>query len=109
VTARLIVRRVRRLAPPGQGELLPAWRHHAIFTDSPLPMLAAEADHRDHAIIEQLIPDLIDGPLAHLPSGDFAANAAWLTCAGIAHNLLRAAVTLASRRHRKARCARVRR
>ena len=42
VTARLIVRRVRRLAPPSQGELLPAWRHHAIFTDSPLPMLAAE-------------------------------------------------------------------
>jgi hypothetical protein len=33
VTARLIVRRVRRLAPPRQGELLPAWRHHAIFTD----------------------------------------------------------------------------
>ena len=96
VTARLIVRRVRRLAPPAQGELLPAWRHHAIFTDSPLLMLAAEADHRDHAIIEQVIADLIDGPLAHLPSGDFAANAAWLTCAAIAHNLLRAAGALAS-------------
>jgi hypothetical protein len=96
VTARLIVRRVRRLAPPAQGELLPAWRHHAIFTDSPLPMLAAETDHRDHAITEQLIADLIDGPLAHLPSGHFAANAAWLTCAGIAHNLLRAAATLAN-------------
>jgi len=109
VTAQLIVRRVRRLAPPAQGELLPAWRHHAIFTDSPLLMLAAEADHRDHAIIEQVIADLIDGPLAHLPSGDFAANAAWLTCAGIAHNLLRAAATLASRRHGKARGSTVRR
>ena len=109
MTARLIVRRVRRLAPPTQGELLPAWRHHAIFTDSPLPMLAAETDHRDHAIIEQVIADLVDGPLAHLPSGDFAANAAWLTCAGIAHNLLRAAATLASRRHGKARGATVRR
>jgi len=109
VTARLIVRRVRRLAPPRQGELLPAWRHHAIFTDSPLSMLAAETDHRDHAIIEQVIADLIDGPLAHLPSGDFAANAAWLTCAGIEHNLLRAAATLASRRHGKARAATVRR
>ncbi|MBF6601323.1 MAG: IS1380 family transposase [Dehalococcoidia bacterium] len=108
VTARLIVRRVRRLAPPAQGELLPAWRHHAIFTDSPLPMLAAETDHRDHAIIEQVIADLIDGPLAHLPSGDFAANAAWLSCAAIAHNLLRAAATLASRRHGKARAATVR-
>jgi hypothetical protein len=109
VTARLIVRRVRRLAPPTQGELLPAWRHHAIFTDSPFPMLAAETDHRDHAIIEQVIADLVDGPLAHLPSGDFAANAAWLTCAGIAHNLLRAAATLASRRHGKARGSTLRR
>lgn len=109
VTARLIVRRVRRLTPPGQGELLPAWRHHAIFTDSPLLMLAAETDHRDHAIIEQVIADLIDGPLAHLPSGDFAANAAWLTCAGITHNLQRAAATLASRRHGKARGSTVRR
>jgi hypothetical protein len=109
VTARLIVRRVRRLAPPAQGELLPAWRHHAIFTDSPLGMLAAETDHRDHAIIEQVIADLIDGPLAHLPSGHFAANAAWLTCAGIAHNLLRAAATLASRRHARARSSTLRR
>jgi len=72
-------------------------------------MLAAETDHRDHAIIEQVIAELINGPLAHLPSGDFAANAAWLTCAGIAHNLLRAAATLASRRHGTARAATVRR
>jgi hypothetical protein len=69
VTARLIVRRVRRLSPPAQGELLTPWRHHAVFTDSPLPTLAAETDHRDHAIIEQLIADLVNGPLAHLPSG----------------------------------------
>jgi hypothetical protein len=109
VTARLIVRRVRRLAPPTQGELLPVWRHHAIFTDSPLLMLAAETDHRDHAIIEQVIADLVDGPLAHLPSGNFAANAAWLTCAGITHNLLRAAATLGSRRHGKARGSTLRR
>jgi hypothetical protein len=109
VTARLIVRPLRRLAPPHQGELLPAWRHHAIFTDSPFPMLTAETDHRDHAIIEQLIADLIDGPLAHLPSGHVAANAAWLTCAAIAHNLLRAAATLASRRHGRARSSTLRR
>ena len=72
-------------------------------------MLAAETDHRDHAIIEQVIADLIDGPLAHLPSGHFAANATWLTCAGIAHNLLRAAATLASRRHARARNSTLRR
>ena len=109
VTARLIVRRVRRLAPPGQTELTPAWRHHAVFTDSPFPTLQAECDHRAHAIIEQLLAELIDGPLAHLPSGQFAANAAWLSCAAIAHNLLRAAGTLASRYHGRARTATLRR
>ncbi len=53
VTARLIVRRVRDANPEhvhAQGELFWIWRHHAIFTDSPLPMLTAEADHRRHAI-----------------------------------------------------------
>jgi hypothetical protein len=64
-----------------------------VFTDNPL-LHTAEADHRDHAIIEQLNAELIDGPLAHLPSGVFTANAAWLTCAGIAHNLLRGAAAL---------------
>lgn len=109
VTARLIVRRVRRLAPAGQTELGPAWRYHAVFTDSPFPTLVAESDHRNHAIIEQLNAELIDGPLAHLPSGSFAANAAWLTCAGIAHNLLRGAASLASRYHATARSATLRR
>lgn len=80
VTARLIVRRVRRLnpatAPGGQHELLAAYRHHGMFTDSPLAMLAAEACHHDHAIVEQIIADLKAGPLAHLPSGVFTANGA---------------------------------
>src|SRR6478609_8799206 len=79
VTARLIVRRVRDAHPAHviadeQGELFPLWRHHAVFTDSPLPTLVAEADHRRHAIIEQVIADLKSGPLAHLPSGNFMAN-----------------------------------
>ena len=81
VTARLIVRRVRdqnpdHLIADEQGELFPAWRHHAVFSDSPLVMLQAEADHRRHAIIEQVIADLKGGPLAHLPSGRFNANGA---------------------------------
>jgi len=109
VTARLIVRRVRRLAPPGQTELTPAWRYHAVFTDSPFPMLTAESDHRGHAIIEQVLAELIEGPLAHPPSGNFAANAAWLSCAAISHNLLRAAGTLASRHHARARTGTLRR
>jgi hypothetical protein len=70
VTAELIVRRVRRLAPEvtaGQTELGPAWRYHAVFTDSPFPTLQAEADHRHHAIIEQLNAELIDGPWPTCP------------------------------------------
>jgi hypothetical protein len=53
--------------------------------------------------------DLIDGPLAHLPSGRFGANSAWALCAAIAHNLLHAAGTLAGRPHTRARGATLRR
>jgi Transposase DDE domain group 1 len=116
VSARLIVRRVRRLnpatAPAGkagkQGELFAVYRYHAVFTDSPEPMLGAEATHRDHAIIEQVIAELKNGPLAHLPSGVFTANAAWLVCAAMAHNLTRAAGALAGGRHRRARTSSLR-
>jgi hypothetical protein len=112
VTARLIVRRVRRLnpkaVPAGQSEMFAVYRYHAIFTDSPEPMLAAEATHRDHAIIEQVIADLKDSALAHLPSGVFTANAAWLVCATIAHNLTRAGGALASTFHARARTGTIR-
>jgi hypothetical protein len=91
VTARLIVRRVKDLNPDHQGELFTAYRYHAVFTNTPLPMLAAESAHRAHAIVEQVIADLKGGPLAHLPSGKFAANSAWLVCAAMAFNLTRAA------------------
>lgn len=46
------------------------------FTDSPFTLAQAEAQHRAHAVIEQINADLIAGPLAHLPSGRFNANAA---------------------------------
>ena len=61
-------------------------------------MLAAEATHRAHAVVEQVIADLKAGPLAHLPSGVFNANAAWLALASIAFNLLRTAGVLAAPR-----------
>ena len=112
ITARLIIRRVRdqnAKAPAGQGELFPAWRYHAVFTDSPFQMLQAEEQHRGHAIIEQVFADWNDGPLAHLPSGSFPANAAWLACAAITGNLLRAAAALASPTFAKARGATIRR
>ena len=112
ITARLIVRRVKdlnRQAAAGQDELFCVWRYHAVFTDSPFVMLQAEAQHRDHAQVEQVFADLADGPLSHLPSGSFPANAAWLACAAISHNLLRAAGALASLACAKARGATLRR
>jgi Transposase DDE domain group 1 len=97
VTARLIVRRVRDLAKldQGQDELFPAYRYHALFTDSPHELERAEPEHRGHAIIESQIADLKDSALAHLPSGRFEANHAWLILAAIAHNLQRAAASIA--------------
>jgi Transposase DDE domain group 1 len=111
LTARLIVRRVRdkNTGAAGQQELFPAWRYHAVFTDSPFAMIQAEEHHRDHAIIEQVFADWNDGPLAHLPSGSFPANAAWLACAAITGNLLRAAGALAGLAYAKARGATIRR
>jgi hypothetical protein len=111
VTARLVIRRVRELnpAPEGQEELFPIWRYHAFLTDTDLPTVAADLTHRRHAIIEQLFADLIDGPLAHMPSGRFPANAAWLTLAAMTHNLIRAAACLTDQRYAKARTATIRR
>ena len=112
ITARLIVRRVKDLntkAAAGQGELFTAWRYHAVFTDSPFTMLQAEEHHRGHAQAEQVFADWNEGPLAHLPSGSFPANAAWLALAAISCNLLRAAGSLASLAYAKARGATLRR
>jgi hypothetical protein len=112
VTARLVVRRVRDLnkqAAAGQDELFPVWRYHAVFTDSPFELIQAEGQHRDHAVVEQVFADVTSGPLAHMPSGVFAANAAWLSLAAMAHNLVRAAGALASLPFAKARAATIRR
>ena len=107
MTARLIVRRVRDQAR--LDELFPVWRHHPFLTDSLEPAAVADVTHRRHAIIETVFADLIDGPLAHLPSGRFGANAAWALCAAITHNLLRAAGTLAGPAQAVARGATLRR
>jgi len=80
-----------------------------VFTDSPFEMIQAEEQHRGHAIIEQVFAGWNDGPPAHLPSGSFPANAAWLACAAISSNLLRAAGALASLTYAKARGATIRR
>jgi hypothetical protein len=77
--------------------------------NSPFATIQAGEHHRDHAQVEQVFADWTDGPLAHLPSGSFPANAAWAALAAIAHNLLRAAGSLASLACAKARGATLRR
>ena len=107
LTARLVVRRVKDARYP--DALFPVWRYHPFVTNSTLPVAEADITHRRHAIIETTFADLIDGPLAHIPSGLFAANCAWLACAVITHNLLRAVGTLAGGHHAVARGATLRR
>jgi Transposase DDE domain group 1 len=85
---RLIVRRVRNQGE--QAQLFATWRYHAFVTNRVETMLKLDQDHRRHAVCELAIRDLKAGAgLAHLPSGRFAANAAWLLAATLAHNLLR--------------------
>lgn len=89
ITRRVIVRR-SRLVDPAQLELWPAWRHHAFITDLPGDPVALDQFHRQHAVVELAIRDLKAGAgLEHCPSGQFFANAAWLSCAVLAHNLIR--------------------
>jgi hypothetical protein len=111
VQGRLIVRRVKRLNPQaaaGQDGLFEVWRYHAVFVTSDIAMLQAENQHRDHAIIEQVIADAAASALAHLPSGSFAANAAWAVLWAIAHNLTRAVGVLAGSFHARATTATIR-
>ena len=84
---RLIVRRTRLLGR--QAQLWPDWRHFAFITNRADELAVVEAEHRDHAVVEQVIADLKDQALAHFPSGEFNANGAWTVLGAIAHNLLR--------------------
>ena len=86
---RLIVRRVQP-TPGSQLALFAAYSYHGFITDRDGATRALEADHRRYAEIENAIRDLKYGVgLNHLPSGRFAANAAWLAVQVIAHNLAR--------------------
>ena len=91
---RLVVRRTR-LTDSAQRRLWPDWRHHAFVTNVELPTVEMDQFHRDHATVELAIRDLKEGAgLEHCPSGHFFANAAWLACAVLAHNLIRWTVRL---------------
>ena len=89
-----------------QPTLFDVYRHHAFFTTTgkgDMDTVVADKTHRAHAIIEQVHADLKAGPLAHLPSGVFTANSAWLVLAVIAFNLTRAAGILADNAGRLAK------
>ena len=79
-----------------------------MLTDRIEPLLDVEREHRAHAVVEQSITELKQGPLAHLPSGDFWARtpttplrgasgppAPWVTLAAMTVNMGRAVATLA--------------
>ncbi|MGI8623813.1 MAG: transposase [Solirubrobacteraceae bacterium] len=82
---RLIVRRTRLVG--AQAELWPDWRHFALITNRSEDIALVEAEHRDHAVVEQ--DDLKDQALAHFPSGQFSANGAWTVLGVMAHNMPR--------------------
>jgi hypothetical protein len=107
ITARLIVRRVKDRNH--LDELFPVWRYHPFFTNNTEAVTDADITHRQHAIIESVFADLIDGPWAHQPSAHFSANCAWTILGAIAHNLLRAAGALIDTAHAVARGATLRR
>jgi hypothetical protein len=109
-TGRLVVRRVPELneskRAAGQNPLFDLFRYHAFFTTvdrNRFDTVAADHMHRKHAIIEQINAELKNGALAHMPSGVFNANAAWVAIAAITHNLLRAAAGLIGGRMTKVR------
>ena len=90
---RLIVRRTRLIGR--QATLWPEWRHFAFLTDLTGDPVDVDAFHRAHATVELAIKDLKEGAgMEHVPSGNFNANAAWLVCAVLAHNLIRWAAML---------------
>ena len=70
LTVRLVVRRVKDARYP--DALFPVWRYHPLVTNSTLPTAEADITHRRHAIVETTFADLIDGPLAHIPSVIFS-------------------------------------
>lgn len=108
VPGRLVVRRIPELSPKkdvDQPGLFDLYRFHAVFTTSGpglLDTVAVDKTHRQHAIIEQVNADLKASALAHMPSGKFTANSAWLVAAVMAFNLTRTAVAArVSRRSRR--------
>ena len=81
--------------PGSQLALFASYSYHGCITDRDGETLELEADHRRHTEIENAIRDIkYNMGLNHLPSGHFAANAAWLAVHVLAHNLARRTVRI---------------
>jgi hypothetical protein len=105
------VRRVKRLNRPGdqaQGTLFDTYRYRAVFVTGTFELLQAEAHHRGHAIVEQVLADAGASALAQLPSGSLNVNVTWALLWAIAHNLTRAAGVLTGGSHARATTATLR-
>ena len=111
VPGRLVVRRIPEVNKKDvdQPGLFDLYRFHAVFTTSDLDTVTADKTHRSHAVIEQVNADLKASALAHMPSGVFTANAAWLVLAVIAFNLTRTAGIIAATDLARATTATIRR
>ncbi len=111
VPGRLVVRRIPELNKKDVDEpgLFDLHRFHAVFTTSALDTVTADKTHRQHAVIEQVNADLKNSALAHMPSGKFTANAAWLVLAVMAFNLTRTVGVVAGAGLAKATTATIRR
>lgn len=90
---RLIIRRTRIV---GDQEMLwQDWRYFGFLTDLAGSPVEVDEFHRERALCELDIRDLKEGTgMAHCLSGNFSANAAWMCCAVLAHNLIRWTVNL---------------
>ena len=106
MTARLIVRRVKDARYP--DALFSVWRYHPFFTNStePVPTPTSPTAARHHRDRLRRPDRWAAGRYALRTLG---ANSAWVLCGAIAHNLLRAAATLAGAQHAAARGATLRR
>ncbi|AIK84989.1 transposase [Corynebacterium glutamicum] len=114
IPGRLVVRRIPELnnKDVDQPGLFDLHRFHAVFTTADpgiLDTVAADKTHRQHAIIEQVNADVKASALAHMPSGVFTANSAWLVCAVMAFNLTRTAGVIAAGAMARATTATIRR
>jgi DDE family transposase len=91
-----------------QQQLFTTWQHFAFITNRGEPLELVEREHREHAVLELVIRDLVDQALRRFPSGRFNANAAWTVIACPAHNLHRSTelLGLPDRRPRRPRTLR---